>query len=344
MGAARSVLILAGGRSEEHAISLLSAQALVQAMADTPYTAAVQVISRTGGWLSPAASRAALAAGRADAGGVPMTEALAIVHQHDLVFPLIHGPYGEDGRLQGLLEMAAMPYVGAGVLASAICMDKGVSKQVLAAANIPQVDYVLLGPVQLDDAALSSRLVSERLPPPWFVKPANLGSSVGISKVLEARDLPAAIAAARAHDRRVIVEAGLSQVRELEVGVLGNRQLSTSIVGEITYQGDFYDYATKYTPGRAQMHVPAEIPAAVQAQIQDLAARAYAQVDCAGMARVDFFYRPETGAVYLNELNTLPGFTPFSMFPSLWQASGRSYPELIQALVELALERAQGRS
>ena len=340
MTASTALLILAGGRSEEHDVSLNSARSLMDALADTPLRPQVAVVTRAGRWLSPAASAVAVRAGRADEGGDPPLVGAQALAAYDVVFPLIHGPYGEDGRLQGLLESAGIPYVGAGVLASALCMDKVASKQVLASIDMPQVRYVALGPDALADLDTCARRIVANLRPPWFVKPANLGSSVGIAKVREPKDLAAAIATARRYDRRLIVEEGVVDAREVEVGMLGNDQVETSVVGEITYQADFYDYATKYTEGRAQMHVPADIPTDVQTKIQQLASRAYAVLDCAGMARIDFFYTPSDGRVYLNEVNTLPGFTPFSMFPSLWQASGRSYRQIIETLVDLAKQRA----
>ena len=262
----------------------------------------------------------------------------------DVVFPLIHGPTGEDGTLQGLLEMLEIPYVGSGVLASAACMDKVVSKQILADNNIPQVRFCGLTPDDIDTPsrceASAERVAKTLKGPPWFVKPANMGSSVGIAKVRTQADLPAAFRQARGYDRRVIVEEGLVGVRELELGILGNDAPQASSIGEITYDAEFYDYATKYTDGRAQLHLPAALEGHVVDKIQHLARKAYRALNCAGMARVDFFYLPQSQEIYLNELNTCPGFTQYSMFPSVWRHSGLPLRQLVERLVTLAQEEA----
>jgi D-alanine-D-alanine ligase len=341
------VLILAGGQSEEHTVSLASAQCVLKAMEAAPtLSATLRVISRQGGLLDEAASLAAVQAGKEVATGGQGLEALiGAATQAQVVLPLLHGPLGEDGTLQGLLTLLGVPYVGCGVLASALCMDKPMAKEVLRASGLPQVPFVTLSRQAFADREerLVAHIVSQ-FPPPYFVKPANMGSSVGITQVAQADGLAAAIAHAGRFDRRIIVEAGLTQVRELEIGIIGNTELTTSPVGEICHDGRFYDYATKYTAGHSQMVIPARIPAAVAQQITELAVQTYRLLDCAGLARVDFFYTPQDGAVYVNEVNTLPGFTTFSMFPSLFGQAGVPYGALLERLTQLALERHKGQS
>jgi D-alanine-D-alanine ligase len=340
----RRILILAGGRSDEHDVSIVSARSVLAALRNTALEAEAIVISREGRWLGAKDSQAALEAGHAAQGGDMVLHAGKLTEGYDAIFPLVHGPYGEDGTLQGLLEMADLPYVGSGVLASALCMDKPMAKEVLRANGVPQVDYVTLHRhafAQTPEVAV--RAVTQALAAPWFVKPANLGSSVGISKVRRTEDLHAALVEAFRFDRRVIVEAGVPNVRELEVAVLGNAAPEASPVGEITYEADFYDYAAKYSTGTSRMHIPAKLPADIASQCQLLALKAYMLLDCAGFARVDLFYAADSRRLYINELNTIPGFTPHSMFPKLWEAGGVDYPSLIGRLVEFAIERHHAR-
>ena len=316
------VLLLCGGMSAEHEVSLASARSVMEAPHGLDVTPLV--IGRDGGLLSAAASRAALglpapgddraaaraapeAAWAAPADAAPTRgrapsalDLAAAAAEVDVVFPLLHGPFGEDGRVQGLLDLLGLPYVGAGVLGSAVGMDKLTMKA---------------------------------------VKPANLGSSIGISRVDGPEALPGALEAALEHDRRVIVEAGVVGARELEIAVLGNDEPELSPVGEIRYGTSFYDYETKYTDGHAELIVPATVPAEVEERMRALARRAFLAVDAAGLARVDFFYREASGELLLNEINTIPGFTRHSMYPKLWEAAGVGYGELIRRLVELALER-----
>ncbi len=333
------LLILAGGRSEEHEVSIVSAKSVLQAITGSDIEASVIVVTRQGRWLPMAESQRALAAGAAPTGGELMLPRAQDTGNFDVVFPLIHGTCGEDGTVQGMLELAQLPYIGAGVLASALCMDKAMSKEVLRANGIPQVPSLLVTAHawQHDQEGTLSQL--RDIQGPWFVKPANQGSSVGITKVKAAGDLARAIANALGFDRRVVVEQGIEQARELEVGILGNSSPRASSVGEITYQAEFYDYATKYTAGRAQLHIPAQVPPEVVAQLQNLALKAYALVDCAGFARIDFFYQTQSGKLFLNEINTIPGFTPMSMFPKLWEHAGIAYRDLIKTLIDLACER-----
>lgn len=330
------VLLLCGGQSDEHEVSLASARSVL-ASAGERLALTVRVIDRDGRLLSPEDSRARLC-GRPTAGvGEPLT-ALHL-HDFDVIFPLLHGPNGEDGTLQGLLTLSGVPYVGSGVLGSAVGMDKPTMKRVFAACGLPQVDFMTASRSEWQQAPEAVLSRAEALGYPLFVKPANLGSSVGISKVASADALPAAIARALRYDRRVIVEAGVLGVRELEVALLGNDLPEASVVGEVRYAADFYDYRTKYTDGEAQLLIPAPVPEAVAARCRELAKAAFAAIDAAGLARVDFFYQESSGALYLNEINTLPGFTRTSMYPKLWEASGIAYPELIARLVALALER-----
>ena len=331
------VLLLCGGQSEEHEVSLASARSVVAAAGER-FAVTPLVIDRAGQLMSAEASARALRAPQwANERNLETGQSL----QHldptafDVVFPLLHGPLGEDGSVQGLLKLMGLPFVGSDVLGSAVGMDKLMMKAVFAAHGLPQVPY----------RALSRQAWSERpdevvrtldLPYPVFVKPANLGSSVGISKAEDETSLREAISLAAQHDRRIVVEAGLSGARELEVGVLGNDMPEVSVVGEIRFSSDFYDYGTKYTEGCAQLDIPAHLPEPLAAQCQQLAKEAFLAVDAAGLARVDFFLAGET--LYLNEINTMPGFTTTSMYPKLWAESGVPYSALIERLIMLALE------
>jgi D-alanine-D-alanine ligase len=258
----------------------------------------------------------------------------------DVVFPLVHGTYGEDGSLQGLLELSGLPYVGGGVLASAVGMDKIVQKQLFEAAGLPVVRSVWF--LSSDCRTRSSTLVSsieKRLRYPVFVKPANTGSSVGISKAHNRKELHAGLENAAGYDRKVIVEQGIRDVREIECSVLGNDSPIASLPGEIIPSNEFYDYDAKYVDGKSTAVVPAPLPAAVKKRVMTLAIKAYRSIDGAGMARVDFFVTKRSGKVYLNEINTIPGFTSISMYPKLWEASGIGYSELLDRLIQLAIER-----
>ncbi|MDE3153933.1 MAG: D-alanine--D-alanine ligase [Acidobacteriota bacterium] len=258
----------------------------------------------------------------------------------DVVFPVLHGPYGEDGTVQGLLELADLPYVGAGVLASAVGMDKAVMKLVFTAAGLPIADSltVLRREWRADPAATAARVLA-RLPLPVFVKPANLGSSVGISKVKTPGALDAALALAASYDRKIVVEAAVPLAREIECGVIGNDEPEASVPGEIIPSREFYDYEAKYLDDGSRTIIPAPITPAQTAEVQRLAVGAFRALDASGFARVDFLLDGASGALYLNEVNTLPGFTTISMFPKLWEASGLPYPALLDRLIALALER-----
>ncbi|GIW26845.1 MAG: D-alanine--D-alanine ligase [Meiothermus sp.] len=319
------VLLLAGGPPGEHEVSLSSARGVLAAM---PHPTELAVMAKDGGWLLGEDAHEALRAGVAEHGTHPFPPPVPWQH-YDVVFPLLHGPLGEDGVIQGFLQLLRRPYVGAGVASSALCMDKDLCKRVLRQAGIPVVPWVTL--------YKGEPTPQPPFPPPYFVKPANTGSSVGISKVKADQDATRALAEAFAWDDKVLVEQGIEGVRELEVALLGNIHAEASVVGEITYQAEFYDYETKYTEGKAQLHLPAPIPPELSDEIRATAIAAYRILGVRGMARVDFFLSPQ-GELYLNEFNTIPGFTPTSMYPKLWQATGLAYPDLLDRLVRLALE------
>lgn len=358
--APRRVLLLCGGRSEEHDVSLASARSVLEAVAGSPsLEVSPLVIGRGGATLSLSESAARLGvtparleeAGHAangdselsapSAGRDGLTRSLAEARSaYDVVFPLLHGPYGEDGSLQGLLKVMGVPFVGSDVLGSAVAMDKLAMKAVLAAAGLPQVEHraVTRAGYRADPVATVATL--DELGKPVFVKPANLGSSIGVTRVDDGADMAAALESALTYDRRAIVEAAAVGARELEVAVLGNDAPLASGVGEIRYDaagGAFYDFETKYTDGRADLLIPADVPPEVAESARRMALEAFAAVDAAGLARVDFFYLPD-GALLVNEINTIPGFTRHSMYPRLWQAAGVGYAELVERLVELALE------
>jgi D-alanine-D-alanine ligase len=345
-----------GGRSGEHEVSLASAASVLAAIDPARYEVVPMGITREGQWLvggdplralaeaagvtlalppgEPAGGAAGPPARVATAGGLPAGVAARL----DVVFPLLHGPYGEDGTVQGLLELADVAYVGAGVLASAVGMDKATMKAVFRAHGLPVVDHLVVRDHEwaAGPAAIAER-VAATLGFPCFVKPANLGSSVGISKVAAAAGLPAALDLALAHDRKALVERGVSG-RELEVSVLGNDHPEASVPGEVLPGKEWYDYEAKYTDGIAKLVIPAPVSPEVAAACRRLAVAAFLAVDAAGLARVDFFLDRDE-RVLVNEINTIPGFTRFSAYPRLWEASGLPYPELVDRLVQLALER-----
>ena len=310
------VAVLAGGRSSEHDVSIASGEAVRAGLAEAGHDPVAVEIDRGGRW-------------RHDGNSVRIEPGAGLLDT-DVVFPVLHGPFGEDGTVQGLLEIADVPYVGAGVLASATCMDKLAFKDRMAVAELPQVAYAAVG--EGDDPS-----VLERLGLPVFVKPARLGSSVGISKVSTPDKLPGALEAAFAHDPLVIVEA-MSTGLEIECSVLGNGDPVASEPGEIAFEADWYDYEAKYTAGGMELVVPARIDPAVRERVRSLAVDAYRRAGCAGLARADFFVESD-GSVLVNELNTMPGFTATSVFAKLFAASGVQYPELVDRLVALAVER-----
>ncbi|HEX3202504.1 MAG TPA: D-alanine--D-alanine ligase family protein [Actinomycetes bacterium] len=341
--------ILYGGRSAEHQVSVVSARSVMEALDPDRFEVVPIAITRDGAWLLPDRSPLELTASE---GALPEVEAagraLAVRPQEglggvDVVFPILHGPFGEDGTVQGLFELADLPYVGSGVLASALAMDKAMAKVVLAQAGLPQAPYLVVP--ERDWRADPGRVaatVADRLAYPVFTKPARLGSSIGISKVKTPDGLAAGLADAFAHDTKALVEQGVV-ARELECGVLGNDAPEASVVGEVVPGHEFYDFEAKYLDESLKLEIPAPVPGAVRDRVRELSLRAFQALDCEGFARVDCFYEEATGRVLLNEVNTIPGFTPKSMFPMLWAASGVTYPDLVARLVDLATERHAAR-
>ena len=345
------LIVLFGGVSAEHEVSCVSAVHVLKAIDATRYEVVPVGIAPSGQWVLSESAAKALAAGpdalparlRAEGPGLEPLPTLADrgPAEQVVVLPLLHGPMGEDGTVQGLLELAGVPYVGAGVLGSALCMDKAVAKQVIGAAGIPQCRWIGTRDVDVDEAFEAD--VAERLGFPVFVKPANLGSSVGVTRAIDAPSLHQALLTATRYDEWVVIEEAVDG-REIEVGVLGNARPRASVPGEIVPTHDFYDYEDKYLDGNARMVVPADLPAGVADQAQRLAVAAFVALRAEGLARCDFFFEEAGRGLLLNEVNTMPGFTPFSMFPSLWAASGLPYPALVDELIVLALERHRHRA
>jgi D-alanine-D-alanine ligase len=338
--------VIYGGRSGEHEVSVASAAAIFKHLDRSKYDAVPIRIEKSGRWALGDKAPQALSAADVIAQG--QTQALQPVEPSaavaatgvDVVFPVLHGPYGEDGTVQGLLELANVPYVGAGVLGSATGMDKSVMKTLFLAAGLPVGPYLtVLARYWANDAAAVARSVEESLHYPVFVKPANLGSSVGISKARTRPELDAAMALALQFDRKIVIEAAVPDAREIECAVLGNDEPEASVPGEVIPSKEFYDYEAKYLGGGSREVIPAELTPAQAAEVRRLAIKAFQAVDCAGMARVDFLMERGSGELYLNELNTIPGFTANSMYPKMWEASGLSYSALLDRLITLALER-----
>jgi len=369
--------VLFGGRSGEHEVSLLSAASVMNAIDKSKFDVVPIGITKEGHWVTmthaeqllsgkgaparhlragdPAATFGSAVLARGEEmivppvpGGealVPFTSPSVTTPQPihvDVVFPVLHGTFGEDGTIQGLLELADIAYVGAGVLGSAAGMDKDVMKKLFAAEGLPIVKHVTVLRAEWEaDPKKVRRLLESKLKYPYFVKPANLGSSVGISKVHDKSELAAAMDMAASYDRKIVVEQGVgtAKARELEVSVLGNDAPQASVPGEIVPSAEFYDYAAKYLDEGSQLIIPAKLTKAETKKVQQLAVAAFRAVDCSGLARVDFLMEPKSRKLYVNEINTMPGFTAISMYPKLWAASGLEYPALITRLIELALER-----
>ena len=339
--AALKVLLLVGGRSIEHDISLASGRAFVNAMDPERVQTTPMVITRDGHWLDAETSTKVLDGSIEPDHSFEQPQALPveILRNADIVFPLIHGATGEDGKLQGMLELLDIPYVGSGVLASALCMDKAQTRAALGSTGIPMVRHELLTAYEYKLEPDNCLGRCKGLHTPLFVKPACGGSSIGISRVNKYEDLRAAIELAFRYDRRVLVEEGVFAARELEIGIIGNEELWVSSIGEATYSGEFYDFENKYAGNLATVHIPAELPGGLARTIADAASIAYRSLDCAGMARIDFLYQQESSHLVLSELNTLPGFTRCSMFTELWEHSGLPFKELIEELIRLGLDR-----
>jgi D-alanine-D-alanine ligase len=357
--------VVFGGRSGEHEVSLRSARSIIDALDPAKYEVVPIGITKQGNWLRSGDPMAALSSGQ------PPDEATAILadpsqrglvtyrvgqldHRRDaaeaaetidVVFPVLHGPYGEDGTIQGLLEMANVPYVGAGVLGSALGMDKDVQKRLLRAAGLPVLDWLAF--TAREWAGRREQLAADvelRLGYPCFVKPANLGSSVGITKVKREAELDGAVDVAASYDRKIVVEAAAPTPREVECSVLGNDDPIASVPGEIVPDREWYDYDAKYSNSQTQLIIPAQIPRAAAEEVRRLAVAAFKALECAGMARVDFFIDQSAKRFWINEINTIPGFTSISMYPKLWEASGVPYAELVDRLIQLALERHEEKN
>ena len=337
------IAVLFGGRSGEHEVSIRSAASVIAALDRDKYDVVPVAITKQGRWLSPAESVHLLPA---EAGGALSTDTAVAFSQQpgtvsgvDVVFPVLHGTFGEDGTVQGFLDLADVAYVGAGVLGSAVGMDKDVMKRLFRERGLPTVDHVALLRSQRRERTSE---VESRFGYPLFVKPANLGSSVGISKARNREELEKALDRAAEYDRKIVVEAAVDG-REIECSVLGNDSPEASVPGEIVPSGEFYDYDSKYEDDDSELLIPAPITAEQTSVVQRLAIAAFQAVECSGLARVDCFLENGTGKILLNEVNTMPGFTSISMYPKLWEASGLPYPELIDRLITLAQERHKDR-
>lgn len=353
------VLVLFGGQSGEHDVSLRSAQTVMRALDPAKYDIVPVGITRDGQWITggdpmtqltadsplfaigsgPAASDASAYERVQPTQSIPAV----VTGQVDVVFPVLHGPMGEDGTVQGLLEMSGVAYVGSGVLGSAVAMDKAMTKTILAQAGLPQAPWmtVLRREWERDPGAVAERIAGE-IGYPCFTKPANMGSSVGIQKVHGPAELATAMDEAARHDRKIVIEQGVN-ARELEISVLGNDAPIASVAGEIIPSREFYDYEAKYIDDDSELLIPAPISDETMVRIKQLAVAAFRALDLAGMARVDFFLEKQTGELYVNEVNTIPGFTSISMYPMLWEASGLPLPALVDQLIALALERHADR-
>ena len=348
------VAVVFGGRSGEHEVSLASATSIMENLDPSKYEVMAVGITKEGRWLLQGDPMKALMAGYVLTGSEPTLVDIAPRETEigpagsrqgqqrldvDVVFPVLHGTYGEDGTIQGLLELAGVPYVGGGVLASAAGMDKAIMKALFRERGLPVVKSLVFTRAELESnlPAVAGQIEAQ-LGFPCFTKPANLGSSVGISKARSEAELHAALAAAARYDRKVIVEEGID-CREIECSVLGNDDPIASVPGEVVPSNEFYDYEAKYISQGSRLLIPAPVDDATAREIRRVAVEAFKAIDCAGMARVDFFLERGSGQVYLNEINTIPGFTKISMYPKLWEASGIPYPQLLDRLIQLAMER-----
>lgn len=339
------VIALYGGKSAEHDISVLSTFSMLKSFYYNYYNVQLVYIAKSGEWFkgpllteAPEA-QADLYLTSENAEQIPEG---AIKEENAIVFPILHGPNGEDGTIQGLLEVLGMPYVGAGVLASACGMDKIMSKYILQQMDIPQVPYVAVSKRQwADEAAVVYNQCEGSLVYPMFVKPANMGSSVGVSKAENQEQLQVAITEAFKYDQRVVVEQGI-EAREIEIAVLGNEEVRTTLAGEVVKTVDFYDYESKYLDNSATLQIPAEIPMEIHEKAREYAKKAYLAFDGSGLTRCDFFLTNKN-ELFLNEVNTMPGFTPFSMYPLLWENMGIKYGDLIEELIQLGLMRHEER-
>jgi D-alanine-D-alanine ligase len=349
-----TIALIFGGRSGEHEVSLMSARSVLSMLDTTKYEILQIGITHTGAWLTGPNALTAFEQGTTpqDLGLLPIcllpdptVETENLLSTVDVYFPLIHGTYGEDGALQGLFELADVAYIGAGIASSAVGMEKGIFKDIMLANHIPVVASIIALRSEIENDLESVVKRAENVGPyPLFIKPANLGSSVGVSKCRNRADITEGLLEAAQYDRRVLIERGVVNPREIEVSVLGNDGAQVSLPGEILPGADFYSYEAKYILDNSELRIPATISPEQTARIQELALRAFKAVDGCGMARVDFLLDPNSGEIFLNEINTIPGFTRISMYPKLWEASGLSYSALLDRLIELALQRKAERS
>ena len=354
--------VIFGGRSGEHEVSLASAEAVIKALDKSKYEVVPIGITKKGKWLTtsnplttlksgsnlsldteniitPDATRGQLIAIKKKYFATPYSNSLKL----NIIIPILHGTYGEDGTIQGLFELANIPYVGANTLASAVGMDKIIQKQLFIQACLPVVNFIYFLSKNFKKESVQLYKQVNKLGYPVFVKPANLGSSVGISKAHNKSGLRKAIEYAIHYDRKIIIEKAVSNPREIEISVLGNDSPQASVAGEIVTSGEFYDYDAKYVDGKSRSVIPADIPEKTSTTMREMAIKAFKSIDCSGMARVDFLLT-KNGKFYISEVNTIPGFTSISMYPLLWKASGVSYPKLLDKLIALALERHKEKS
>jgi D-alanine-D-alanine ligase len=352
------IAVLFGGRSGEHEVSLMSARSVLSVLNPEHYEVTQVGIARDGRWFTGPDAIDELEKGKTDGlehvvlSPDPTEQGLYVVRDSqytrltdvDVFFPVMHGTYSEDGTMQGLLEMADVAYVGAGVVGASVGMDKGIFKDVMVANNIPVVDTLVVLRREIEENMEAVvKLAEDMSGYPLFTKPANLGSSVGVTKCNNRSDLQEGLFEAAAYDRRVLIQHGIKNVREIEVSVLGNDDPQASVPGEVEPSREFYSYESKYVDGTSGLLIPAPLPNETAELIRQFAVRAYKAIDCAGMARVDFMIDKDTNAIYLNEVNTIPGFTQISMYPKLWEATGLPYANLVDRLIKLALERKAER-
>jgi len=353
------VAVLFGGRSGEHEVSLMSARSVLSVLDPAKYEVTQVGITHEGTWLTGTDVLEKFENNRTDGlipvlvspdpseRGIYIMEGISGLKKWsdiDVYFPVLHGTFGEDGTLQGLFELADVAYVGAGVVGSSVGMDKGVFKDVMIANHIPVVDMMVVLRAEIENDMLSVIEKAEKVSDyPLFTKPANLGSSVGVTKCSNRSDLQEGLMEAALFDRRILIQKGLKNAHEIEVSVLGNDEPVASVCGEVLPSREFYSYESKYIDGTSGLLIPAPLPDEISECIREYAVRAYKAIDCAGMARVDFFLEKDTNRIYLNELNSIPGFTKISMYPKLWEASGMSYQKLVDRLIELAMERKADR-
>ena len=353
------VAVIFGGRSGEHEVSLMSARSVLSVLDSAKYEVTQVGITHEGTWLTGMDVLEKFENNKRDGltpvlvspdpseRGIYIVEGVSGLKKWsdiDVYFPVLHGTFGEDGTLQGLFELADVAYVGAGVVGSSVGMDKGVFKDVMIANHIPVVDMMVVLRAEIETDMVSVIERAEKISDyPLFTKPANLGSSVGVTKCSNRSDLQEGLMEAALFDRRVLIQKGVKNAHEVEVSVLGNDEPVASVCGEVLPSREFYSYESKYIDGTSGLLIPAPLPDEISQCIREYAVRAYKAIDCAGMARVDFFVEKDTNQIYLNELNSIPGFTKISMYPKLWEASGLPYNKLVDRLIELAMERKADR-